>query len=199
VVSRFLRKRRARLWARWVRESIESALALKRYDVRHDGLPLTGMSFRLAISWRARNVHPWDRDLADDKKAHQLAEQTFADTAAALEQLFIALPDVDLIDLKVLEADEKKHGILMSGSVSRNDFDAWHPSSIPMKLRLLGVNFNLVDTHLEPLVATGSEHEISGYEIDARNLAKGSSESVRPDELRRGPPQAWHQDKAGPH
>jgi hypothetical protein len=199
MVSRFLRKRRARLWARWVRDSVGSVLALKRYDVRDDGLSLMGMSFRLAIAWRARHVHPWDRDLADDKKALRLAEQTFADTAAALEQLFIALPEVDFIDLRVFEADERKHGTLMSGSVSRNDFNAWHPSSIPMRLRLLGVNFSLVDTHLEPLVATSSDHEISGYEVDARNWAKRSSESVRSGELGRGPPQAWHQDKAGPH
>jgi hypothetical protein len=199
MVSRFLRKRRARLWAGWVRDSVNRVLALKRYEVRDDGLSLTGMSFRLAISWRARSVHPWDRDLADDKKSIRLTEQTFADTAVALEQLFVALPEVDLIDLKVLEADKTKHGILMSGSVSRNDFNAWHPSSIPMRLRLVGLNFNLVNTRLEPLVATGSEHEIAGDEIDARNWAKGPSESVRSDELGRGPPQAWHQDKAGPH
>ena len=87
-----------------------------------------------------------------DKKALRLVEQTFADTAAALEGLFVALPEVDFIDFKVLEVDEKKPGILMSGSVSRSEFEAWHPSSIPMRLRLLGVNFNLVDTHLEPLV-----------------------------------------------
>ena len=196
MITRFLRKRKARLWARWLRDSIDKALALSRYDVRRDGLSLMGKSFRLAIAWRARHVHPWD--LEEDKRAIRVVDQTFADTIAALEELFITLPEVDVIDLKVLEADEKRDGILMMGSVSRNEFETWHPSSIPMRLRLLGVSYNLVDKHLEPLVPVHTEHEIPGYELAALHRS-GSSENLHPGEAGRGPPQTWHQDKAGPH
>ncbi len=198
MITRFLRKRKARLWARWVRDSIDQALALSRYDVRRDRLSLTGKSLRLAIAWRARHVHPWDRDLKEDKRAIRWVDQTFADTVAALEELFITLPEVDVIDLKVLEADEKSDGILMMGSVSRSEFETWHPSSIPMRLRLLGVSYNLVDKHFEPLVPVHTEHEIPGFELAALHRS-GSSENVHPGEVGRGPPQTWHQDKAGPH
>jgi hypothetical protein len=198
MITRFLRKRKARLWARWLRDSIDKALALNRYDVRRDRLSLMATSFRLTIAWRARHVHPWDRDLKEDKRATRLVDQTFADTIAALEELFITLPEVDVIDLKVLEADEKSDGILMSGSVSRNEFETWHPSSIPMRLRLLGVSYNLVDKHFEPLVPVHTEHEIPSYELAALHRS-GSSENVHPGEVGRGPPQTWHQDKAGPH
>lgn len=197
MITRFLRKRKARLWARWVRDSIDQALALSRYDVRRDRLSLIGKSFRLAIAWRARHVHPWDRDLQEDKRAIRMVDQTFADTIAALEELFITLPDVDVIDLKVLEPDEK-NGILMIGSVARNEFETWHPSSIPMRLRLLGVRYNLVDKHFEPLVAVHTEHEMPGFELAAMHRS-GSSENVHAGEVGRGPPQTWHQDKAGPH
>ncbi len=198
MITRFLRKRKARLWARWVRDSIDQALALSRYDVRRDRLSLTGKSLRLAIAWRARRVHPWDRDLKEDKRAIRWVDQTFADTVAALEELFITLPEVDVIDLKVLEADEKSDGILMMGSVSRSEFETWHPSSIPMRLRLLGVSYNLVDKHFEPLVPVHTEHEIPGFELAALHRS-GSSENVHPGEVGRGPPQTRHQDKAGPH
>ena len=72
MITRFLRKRKARLWARWLRDSIDKALALSRYDVRRDGLSLMETSFRLKIAWRARHVHPWDRDLEEDKRASRL-------------------------------------------------------------------------------------------------------------------------------
>lgn len=198
MITRFLRKRRARLWARWLRDSIDKALALNRYDVRRDRLLLMAKSFRLTIAWRARRVHPWDRDLQEDKRAIRLVDQTFADTIAALEELFITLPEVDVIDLKVLEADEKKDGILLMGSVSRSEFETWHPSSIPMRLRLLGVSYNLIDKHFEPLIPVHGEHELPGYELAALHRS-GSSENVHPGEVGRGPPQTWHQDKAGPH
>jgi hypothetical protein len=197
MITRFLRKRKARLWARWLRDSIDKALALNRYDVRRDRLSLMAKSFRLTIAWRAWQVHPWDRDLKEDKRAIRLVDQTFADTIAALEELFITLPEIDVIDLKVLEADEKKDGILMMGSVARNEFETWHPSSIPMRLRLLGVSYHLVDKYFEPL-PVHTEHEIPGYELAALH-GSGSSENVHSDEVGRGPPQTWHQDKSGPH
>lgn len=119
MIARFLGKLSARLQARWLRRSIDKALALNRYEVRPDGLWLTGTSFRLAISWRARRIHPWDSDLTADRKALLLVEQTFSDTLAALERLFVALPEVDVIDLSVLEVDSRKHGTLLSGSIAR--------------------------------------------------------------------------------
>jgi hypothetical protein len=196
-MTRFLEKLSAGLRARWLRRSIHKALALNRYEVRPDGLYPERTSFWLAISWRARDIHPWDSDLAADRKALRLVEQTFSDTQAALERLFMALPEVDVIDLRVLEADARKHGTLMSGSISRREFETCQASSTAMRLKLLGVNYNLVNSRFEPLAASCSEHEIPGSEISALHSDQ-SHESVSSG-LGRRSSQAWHQGKAEPH
>jgi len=198
MITRFLRKLNAGLRARRLRASIDKALAVNRYEVRPDGLLPEGTSFRLAITWRARGIHPWDCDLAADRKAHKLVEQTFLDTLAALERLFTALPEVDVIDLRVLEADARKHGTLLNGLISRREFEACRLSSPAMSLRMLGVNYNLVNSRFEPLAPSCSEHEIPSSEINAQPRG-GSVDSAHSSGLGRGPPQAWHRDKAGPH
>jgi hypothetical protein len=194
----FLRKLSAGLRARWLRGSIDKALALSRYEARPDGLELEGTSFNLAISWRPRGIHPWDSDMTVDRKAARLVEQTFTDTLAALERLFIALPEIDVIDLKVLEADTRKHGILLSGSISQREFDACRVLSPAMRLRLLGVNYNLVNSCLESLAPSCSKHETTGSGINA--LPGGQSfDSAQSGDLGKEPPQVWHQGKIGPH
>ena len=112
---------------------------------------------RLAISWRARNLHPWDRDLVGDRRALRLVEQTLSDTEAALERLFVLVPEIDAIDLRVLEADARRDELLMSGSIVRREFETWHPFSTVMRLKLLGLNFNLVNSRFEPLDTASSE------------------------------------------
>jgi hypothetical protein len=174
-----------------LRGSIDKALALNRNEVRSDGLLLEARTFRLAITWRARDVHPWDRNMAADRKMLRRVEQTFSDTLAALERLFIALPEVDVIDLTVLQTRAINPGTLLNGLISRREFETCRVPSPAMKLRLLGVNYNLVDSHLEPLAPAFLDHEIPASEMDA---------SAHPGEFGKGPqPQGWHQDKAGPH
>lgn len=66
MTTRFFGKPSAGLRARWLRGSIDKALAVNRYEVRLDGLLLGDTSFRFAITWRARGIHPWDGDLTAD-------------------------------------------------------------------------------------------------------------------------------------
>jgi hypothetical protein len=193
MIARFLRKHGARLRARWLRGSINEALELSRYEVRRDGLLLEGTTFRLAITWCARQIHPWDCDLEADKKAHKLVDQTFDDTLTALERLFVTLPEVDTIDFRVMEGDTRKRGVLLNGLVSRREFETCRLTSPTMRLRLLGVNYNLINSRLEPLTPSYSEHEIPISEIDARD-----SDGSYPSGLGKGSSPAWHQDKAGP-
>lgn len=193
MIARFFGKLSATLRSRRLRGSIDNALAGNRYEVRRDRLLLVETSFRLAITWRARGVHPWDGDLAVDRKAVRVVEQTFSDTLAALERLFVALPDVDVIDLRVLEADAGKQGVLLNGLISRSEFEACRLSSPAMRLRLLGLNFNLVNSRLEPLVPSCSEQEIPSSEINLRHRG-GSIESAHSSGLGTRPAQAWHQD-----
>jgi hypothetical protein len=74
-MPRLLAKLSAGLGAYCLRGSIDKALALNRAEVRPDGLGSETISFRLAISWRARDI-PRDRDMAREGRALRLAGQT---------------------------------------------------------------------------------------------------------------------------
>ena len=174
-----------------MRRSIDEALALHRTEVRPDGLCPENISLRLTISWRARNLHPWDFDLVGERKARKLVEQTFADTVAALERLFTLLPEIDVIDLMVLETDPRKNGILMSGSIARREFENWHPSSTVMRLKLLGLNYNLVNSLLQPLDISRPE------QIPAVGIT--TLHPIAPAVIEGQSVDAWRQDKVGPH
>jgi hypothetical protein len=196
-MARFFARLSAGLRARWLRRSIDQALALNHTEVRSDGLCAEGISLRLTISWRARNIHPWDRDLGGDRRALRVVEQTFSDTQAALERLFMALPEVDVIDLRVMETEAGKQGTLLSGSVSRRDFETWRPSSIAMRLRLLGINYSLVNSRFEPINPSCSEHELANSGISARPSRESYQIAGGANEPGEASPHSY--DKAGPH
>jgi hypothetical protein len=100
------------------RHRIEHALALQRRgEVRSDGLTLTAVSHHLEIEWCARYIHPWDRGCDRREQEDRFAEQSFADTDAALSRLFNALPDVDVIEFRVLHPDS--HQRILAGTVGR--------------------------------------------------------------------------------
>jgi hypothetical protein len=191
-MARWLVNLGARWRARWLRNSIERALAINRQQVRPDGLQIATTSFRCAISWRARDVHPWDCDLTGERRALRLMEQTLSDTEAALEGLFATLPEVDEIDMRVLEGGAGKCGTLMSGSISRGDFEKCHPASTAMRLRLVGVKYNLIGSRFEPLAH-------SSLEAATPEGGIGAPTQHRSGAYEEGSLPAWHQHKAGPH
>jgi hypothetical protein len=146
-----------RLQAGWDRRPIERALKLiGQGDVRSDGLRLDRACHRLEIRWRARDIHPWDRDLPRERQAAVLAELALADTEAAIMQLFEALPQVDVIDLAVLEPQSDR--TMMAGTVSRpaairvdeGAIGSRRLLSVKMRLSELGVQFRM-DAHFETL------------------------------------------------
>jgi hypothetical protein len=130
---------------------IESVLnRIGRGQVRRDGLRLYQVRSRLAIQWRARAVHPWDRNLPLERSALAFVEQTLADTEAVILGLFDKLPQVDVIDLAVLEPESDR--TMMSGTVSRSVLA--RPTgllSVKMRLYELGVQYRLAGSHFETL------------------------------------------------
>ncbi len=76
-----------------------------RGEVRSDGLSLNHLRNRLEIEWRAREIHPWDRDLPAIRVAQLFAEQCLDDANAALERLFSSLPEIAVIEFKVIEPE----------------------------------------------------------------------------------------------
>jgi len=132
-------RRRLQSWR--FRRKVGRALALNvRAEVRADGLELVRLCNRLEIQWRARDVHPWDRGRAGPDRGPELLEQSLADTEAAIQRLFRALPQVDVIDLRVLDllSDE----VLVAGTVYRSTLQkARHSVSVRMRLTQLGVRY----------------------------------------------------------
>jgi hypothetical protein len=134
------------------RRDMERALALHlRGEVRSDGLDPIHVTTQLQIEWRARDVHPWDRGLLPRaQRAAAFVEQSLADTEAAIYRLFEALPQVDVIALRVL--DRTSETVIISGAVSRLDASARDESlSIGMRLLYLGLTFHSAGALFEPL------------------------------------------------
>jgi hypothetical protein len=122
---------------------IKQALALHlRGEVRRDGLTVDKVSSHLEIRWRARDIHPWDRHLARYEREVIFAEQALADTEAAVGRLFERLPEVDVIELSVLEPESET--LIAAGTVHRLDLHAARPHllSVGMRLREIGVNYH---------------------------------------------------------
>lgn len=140
----------ARLKRGWWYRRIVSALALHRQgELRPDGLSLCHFRNRLEIEWRARDVHPWDRDRPESEIPKLFAEQCLKDTSNAIVELFNRLPEVEFIDFRVL--DPKSSAAILYGSVDRKEAEAVTDASPGMKLKKLGATYRLNNWRFEPL------------------------------------------------
>ena len=130
---------------------VTGALALnKRGEVRSDGLSLIYFQNRLQIEWRARDVHPWDRDLPPARTARLFAEQCLTDADTAIQRLFAEFPEVDVIDFRVL--DLKSQAGILCGAIRRTEAMSVRAPSAGMRLKQLGVRYRLQNWRFEPLV-----------------------------------------------
>jgi hypothetical protein len=122
-------------------DAIQSSLALhRRGEGRPDGLSLVRARNRLEVRWRARNIHPWDAAAPPEKRARLFYDQLLADTEATIFRLFKALPQVDLIDVGVLEPQSDTE--LLTGRVPRAALaKVGRLLSVRMRLMQLGVQF----------------------------------------------------------
>lgn len=121
---------------------IEYALALHtRNEVRRDGLTLIKTSNQLAIEWRARDIHPWDRDrgCSPEQNEQLFSEQCFSDTEAAIRRLFSELPTIDEIHFRVISPDSDAE--LLAGRVDRPALNhVTAGASARGRLRQMGIN-----------------------------------------------------------
>jgi len=148
------------------RHSIDDALALyRRGEVRSDGLTVKDACVRLEIIWHARDIHPWDRDLPAHQKQTEFAEQALDDTEAAVLRIFERRPEIDVIDLIVLQP--KSQDVLATGTVHRSDLNTARPHllSVNMRLRQLGVTCRFGARDEEPQSETNSGSEVCGRRL----------------------------------
>jgi hypothetical protein len=155
-----------------VRKALANALGLhKRGEVRGDGLGLVDFSMKVTVSWRARDIHPWDRDLSAERRAPRLIDQTLRDTEDAVERIFSAFPEANTLELNVYETNSSSNGVIMSGAVVRSDLGRFSSSSIGMRLRMLGINYHIMNQHFEAIaIGTPPPQPRPGFERDFRLL-----------------------------
>lgn len=101
-----------------LRKDVKKALALNRQgEARRDGLVLVSTSHCLDIEWRARAIHPWDRDRSKEEQDKLFLEQLYCDVDTALLRLFATFPDIDVIRFKASKVGS--HEPLLEGEVKR--------------------------------------------------------------------------------
>lgn len=109
------------------RQGTKNALALhRRGEVRRDGLTLVQASHRLEIEWRARDIHPCDRGCKGAEYELEFTEQSLADTEAALSRLFKELPEIDVIEFRVIHPMYESSAVRWSAPLLYLEFGG-HP------------------------------------------------------------------------
>jgi hypothetical protein len=140
-----------------VEQIVRRALALRpRGAVPNDVLILNNLilsGHRLKLEWRARDIHPWDRDLPLAEQAELFSEQALHDTDVALIRLFRGLPEIEQIEFQVLKPDGFGDVILVGVVDRERVLDPEQPLSLRMRLRMLGVTYQMADDHLVLLPA----------------------------------------------
>jgi hypothetical protein len=125
-----------------IRSLVKRALALwPRGGVVNDRLLLHKLSGQLQLEWHARAVHPWDRDLPKCRQLEAYFEQAVADTDLAIRRIFQGLPEIDVIEIRVLDTQDPTK-IILAGVVTREDALAADLSRSPkMRLKMMGVQY----------------------------------------------------------
>ena len=140
-----------------IQRTVRRALALRpRGAIPNDVLVLNSLRLsghRLQLEWRARDIHPWDRDLPPTRQAELFSKQALQDTDAALIRLFQRLPEIEQIEFQVLNP-LAFGGVILTGVVDREQaLDPEPPPSLRMRLNMLGVRYKIADDHLVLLPA----------------------------------------------
>jgi hypothetical protein len=139
------------LMRRGIRSLVNRALALRpRGGLVNDRLVLHKLSGQLQLEWHARAVHPWDRDLPPCSQVEAYFEQAVADTDLAIGRIFQRLPEIDVIEIRVLDTQDPTK-IMLAGVVTREDALGTDLSHSPkMRLKMMGIQYaKIMGTCLE--------------------------------------------------
>ncbi len=129
---------------------VAHALALTpRGGVKNDVLDLDRLALKVSVEWFARDVHPWDLDLPERRKAELFAQQCLEDVDAAIPRLFKELPEIEVLEIGVLERGSRAR--IIAGVVRRSDLAAQVGSSLGMRLKTIGIDYRCPDLRLEPI------------------------------------------------
>ena len=130
------------------REVTRSLRLSPRGAIAHDVLDMTALSLRLRVEWQATDVHPWDRDLSEPQQAQLFARQCLEEVDAAITRLFERVPEMYVLELGV--RDPRSNAMIVSGVVHRDDLPGASRLALEMKLRTVGMKYQLFDRRFEP-------------------------------------------------
>ncbi len=123
--------------------------ATPRGGVSRDVLEVYSASLTMSVTWTARRVHPWDRDLPLEQQDATFAEQCLQDVDLAIARLFSQFPLVERLDITVRHPISQAS--ILSGTAHRAEFLAVQRLSIPMRLKMLGIAYEMGRGGLRPL------------------------------------------------
>jgi len=129
-----------------------------RGEARRDGLKLKSMNTRLEIEWYARDIHPWDRDDSQEKRSALFVRGSLDDTDAAITRLFQTLPEIDVIELTVLQ--QHSECTIMAGTVNRSAVAPDSRLSAGMRLWQRGIKYHSDGFRFEPLASIRQEESV---------------------------------------
>lgn len=124
-----------------ISQMVSGALSLRpRGGIGKDGLVVRNLSARLRMQLLARSIHPWDRDRPTNERNEMFVQQCLEDVSIAIPKLFHSMPEIDEMEIVVL--DPRSKTAIISGIVKRSDALAANGfSSAGMKLRAMGLSF----------------------------------------------------------
>ena len=128
---------------------VKRALALSpRGGVRRDTLQLHSLSTHMRITWVARSIHPWDRDLPGGEQDDAFATQCLEDVDTAITRLFERFDAIESLDIVVLHPVSRTS--ILTGCVVRDEFVGAKRLSIGMRLKTAGLTYEFGRGGLQP-------------------------------------------------
>jgi len=126
------------------------ALSLRpRGAIGNDELVVKSLSARLRVHLLARPTHPWDCDLPANERNELFVQQCLEDVSTAIPKLFRSMPEIDEMDIIVMEPRGRR--AIISGVVKRSDALASSRLSAGMKLKALGLEYGRSNSGFERL------------------------------------------------
>jgi len=149
LASWFARRFRVNLRREGLSADVKKALALPlRGGVRRDTLQLHSLSTHMRVTWIARPLHPWDRDLPSIEQDDAFATRCLEDVDAAITRLFERLDVMESLDVVVLHPVSQAS--ILTGCVVRNEFVGAKRLSIAMRLKMAGLTYEFGRGGLQP-------------------------------------------------
>jgi len=149
LASWLTRRLRVNLRRKGLIAGVRRALALPpRGGVRRDRLQLHSLSTHMRVTWIARPIHPWDRDLPGVEQDDAFATQCLEDVDAAITRLFERFDVIESLDIAVLHPVSRES--ILTGTIVRDEFVRAKRFSIAMRLKMAGLTYEFGRGGLQP-------------------------------------------------